>query len=104
MERSAIRDTSAGMPTSRREFRGMLAEPIFESGVVFKFRDLNAVDRRAGFANLLNLIGAHFPNPQHAMLLQAGMCQVDCALTQRSIDVAATDQNKINEITGKLQQ
>src|SRR4029077_8762158 len=65
---------------------------------------LNAVDGRSRFAHLPDFLFGHLANPQHPMPLQSGMSEIDGAFIERLVEVAAPDEDKIDEISRKLEQ
>lgn len=54
---------------------------------------LDAVDGRPRLCNFPDVLFRHLANPQHAMPLQAGMCQIDRAVIERPAKVRARDQD-----------
>ena len=104
MSRHCLRSAETSTTPSPHKRRGVLAEPFLEFGVLLEFRHLDAVDGRPGLADLPDFIGAHLANPEYAMPLQTGMREIDGTLIQRPVDVAAADQDEIDEVAREFQQ
>ena len=65
---------------------------------------LNAVDSRPRFSYRLDFVFAHLADPKDAVTLQAGGSQVDRAVGERAVEIAAFYQDEVNEIARELQQ
>jgi len=86
------------------ERRGVLAEPSLKISVRFKFLYLNAVDGRPRLTDSFDVLFGHLADPKHLMPLQSGVSEIDGTLIQRPVEVAAPDQNEIDEIPGEFQK
>lgn len=65
---------------------------------------LDGVHGGAGLAHSPDVFLGHLSDPQHAVLLQAGVGEVDRALAEGLIQVAAPDENQTADVSGKFQE
>src|SRR5579872_1213677 len=86
------------------ERRCVRLQPFLEFSVRLEFRDLDAVDRRPGLADLPDFLLAHLPHPNDAMPLQARSGQVGRGIAQWPVEVAAPNQHQVHEIAREFEE
>ena len=76
----------------------MLLEPFTARLVIAEFADQDAVDGRTAFAHAFDVFFRHLANPQNSRPLQSRVREVNRAVAERLVEIAAPDQYQIDNV------